>query len=226
MNSAIDISNQYILKCKNELDQLLDKFVTKVCEGRDESHGRNHMHKISRLSMYIAANEGIGKNELLDDILVVSWLHDVNDHKYNNDDQAKLLDEFLTLNFIEKKHYYMNIIERISYSKEVKYGSTNWIHELGEKGVLIRNIVSDADKIDALGENGIRRCIEFGFHINPNASKEEHIQRVTNHAQEKLLKILDNYIRTETGKRLAKDEHSGMIEILEDLNSFYEKYYG
>ena len=73
------------------------------------------------------------------------------------------------------------------FSKEIKNGSSDWHEIIGIEGIIIRNIVSDADKIDALGETGIRRCIEFGFYKYKKATSEEMIQRVRDHACEKIL---------------------------------------
>ena len=42
----------------------------------------------------------------------------------------------------------MNIINRSSYSHEVKYGQNDWLDVLGKDGILICNIISYADKID------------------------------------------------------------------------------
>jgi uncharacterized protein len=224
INKNLTNSNEYIRKYMTNIDNKLDIFVTETCQGRDETHGRNHMWKISRLAIYIAINEGHSKKYLLEDILIVAWLHDVADHKYcEGTDLEEKLDDFLN-NFKNGK-LYKDIIDRISYSKEVKYGSKDWQKIIGIDGLIVRNIVSDADKIDAIGENGVRRCIEYGFHKYKEATDKEMIKRVKDHAEEKLLLLKDKYIRTQTGKDLAKVEHDIMVEILYRLDEFFIENY-
>jgi uncharacterized protein len=224
MDKNIKAADSYIRNFMKILDDKLDIFVSHVCDGRDETHGRNHMWKISRLAMYIAINEGYSKKYMLEDILIVGWLHDVADHKYCEGTDLELkLDEFLN-NFKNGK-LYRDIIDRISYSKEVKYGNKDWQKIIGIDGLIVRNIVSDADKIDAIGENGVRRCIEYGFHKYKEATDKEMIKRVRDHAEEKLLLLKDKFIRTQTGKDLAKVEHDIMVEILYRLDDFFTENY-
>ena len=224
INKNLTNSNDYIRKYMTDIDNKLDKFVTETCQGRDETHGRNHMWKISRLAIYIASNEGHSKKYLLEDILIVAWLHDVADHKYcEGTDLEQKLEQFLTE--FNKGILYKSIVDRISYSKEIKNGSSDWHKVIGIEGIIVRNIVSDADKIDSIGENGIRRCIEYGFHKYKDATVKEMIQRVRDHANEKLLLLKDKYIKTNIGKELAEKEHQVMLDILVDLDDFFTKNY-
>lgn len=224
MDTILNIANNYIKKYMHNIDNKLDTFVTEICKDRDETHGRNHMWKISRLSIYIANNEGNVNKKLLEDILIVAWLHDVADHKYCEfTDLEQILEKFL-IEF-DKGKLYKDIIDRISFSKEIKNGSSDWHEIIGIEGIIIRNIVSDADKIDALGENGIRRCIEFGFYKYKKATSEEMIQRVRDHACEKILLLKDKYIKTRIGKELAEKEHQETVNILANLNNFFIKNY-
>lgn len=224
MEQNLQQADNYIRKYMTVLDDKLDTFVTDACKGRDETHSRNHMWKISRLAIYIAANEGHAEKKLLEDVLITSWLHDVADHKYcENTNLESILENFLQS--FENAKLYKDIIDRISYSNEVKNGSSNWKNILGINGLLVRNIVSDADKIDAIGENGIRRCIEYGFHKYGNATDIEMIKRVRDHSEEKLLLLKDKFIRTKTGKELAEPEHQIMLEILLRLDDFFIENY-
>ena len=80
-------------------------------------------------------------------------------------------------------------------------------------------IVSDADKMDSLGAIGIARTFAYGSKVNNpiydptippeiNLTQEEYKRKDRkttsfNHFDEKLLK-LDQYLLTETGKKIAK----------------------
>ena len=98
-------------------------------------------------------------------ILTIAWLHDVNDHKYNNvfemtENMKNFLSEYYNNKDVE---LIMNIIDRISFSKENKIINSNydWFDVIGQYGIIIRDIVSDADKIEALGNIGFQRCLQF-----------------------------------------------------------------
>jgi HD superfamily phosphodiesterase len=104
----------------------------------------------------------------------------------------------------------MDIIERISYSREKTFGDSDWLATLGETGIIVRNIVSDADKLEAIGEIGIRRCEQYSRHVSPH----NVWARVRQHADEKLLHLRDHYIRTRAGKQLAAPLHDEMVTLL------------
>jgi HD superfamily phosphodiesterase len=207
------ISNSNI----RELDLMLDHFVLYITKDRDKSHNRDHMYKISRLAIYIALEEHINHN-LLKDILITSWLHDVADHKYDPD---KILEYKLKhfLELFDKSKLYFDIIQRISYSKEIKYGTKDWLDILGEDGLLVRNIVSDADKLDAIGHAGIDRCIIY-TREHYKYTNQDLLDEVKRYAQEKLIYLKDIYIKTKTGKQLAIDEHNNMLNIIGNLEKY------
>lgn len=124
---------------------------------------------------FIAFNE----DALIFMVTTVTLLHDVADHKYVEEDSSLTakLNDFLskfTLNFDNQSivsgtvFYYLfnpvmiiNIIERISFSRQKKYGTSKWNSTLGIWGVLVRNIVSDADKFEAIGIEGLDRCKDY-----------------------------------------------------------------
>jgi uncharacterized protein len=82
--------------------------------------------------------------------------------------------------------------------------------------MLIRNIVSDADKIDALGKIGIERCFQYSKATNSDLSDEDYIKNVIKHCDEKLLLLLPKYIKTEIGKMIAKPLH-------DEIQDWYNK---
>mmetsp|Transcript_89352 Transcript_89352/g.161238 ORF Transcript_89352/g.161238 Transcript_89352/m.161238 type:complete len:114 (+) Transcript_89352:1-342(+) len=101
----------------------------------------------------------------------------------------------------------MMIIDNISFSKEKREGLD--LQGLEKRGLLLlRDIVSDADKIDALGDEGLERCFEYTRYANPGACPPEIEQLVREHCIEKLLLLKDQYVRTATGKSLAQPGHN------------------
>ena len=91
-----------------------------------------------------------------------------------------------------------------------------------EKEEFIRNIVSDADKLDSLGTEAIERMYYYQEHSiteekYTNKWFENHITHIKTHCQEKLYILLShNYIKTDTGKKIAIYLLKEMKEIVED----------
>lgn len=146
-------------------------------------------------------------------ITLSSLLHDTIDHKYKNNLDAKInkLNLFLIDNYGCEWPDVKWIINNISYSKEVKIGyplhENRWIR-------LARDVVSDADKIEALGERGILRCKQFSMATNPTATDSEIIKLVIEHCHEKLLRLKDHFIRTVIGKQMAEPAHQVIVDFV------------
>ena len=206
-----------------DYNQLCSDFVKKTCIDRDESHGHHHMQTVFNNSLQICLGEDITDPNIIKLVSIVAWLHDVADHKYDKNGQLEqLVKDFLTTNFQPDAELIWNIITRISYSKEIK-SKADWELVLGSEGILIRNIVSDADKLEAIGKIGIERCIQYGAEhhrhkYNEEAPRELLLKHVNEHAKEKLLLLKDHFIYTSTGKKMAEPLHNEMVLELELLN--------
>lgn len=214
-----------------KLYNALSDFVKDVCKDRDESHGHTHMKKVTDNAIYIYnKSDDIPKSiKTYNKILCVAFLHDVMDHKYDpkktlNETINKFLDDVCTKFSIESPKDILQIIDYISYSKENKAMIANnplkFIEILGDENAMIRDIVSDADKLEAIGKIGIIRCMEYTASVKQISYDEafhnmECIKHVIDHADEKLLRLKDEFIRTRVGKLLAEPLHQ---EIIEELN--------
>jgi len=77
----------------------------------------------------------------------------------------------------------------ISFSAEKKNGMRYFEEILGPDWSLIRDIVSDADKLEALGNIGIERCHKYTCETHPDLPEEEIIKLMHTHAEEKLFKL-------------------------------------
>ena len=202
----------------------LSTFVQTICAGRDESHGHAHMKAVAETARKIVERDFDNHpnfEQIFLDAITVAWLHDVSDHKYDHDGMLdKRLDEFgysTIANFDQIK----KAVKLISYSSEnraIVLGTPlNYEELLGEHYAMVRHIVSDADKLEAIGKIGIDRCIEYTTHCNPGSSEEDIAREVKKHADEKLLRLKDEFIRTPTGKLLAETLHEEMVKILSEL---------
>jgi HD superfamily phosphodiesterase len=199
----------------------LNDFVKNMCINRDESHGYNHMLKVKDLAFNLLENN---QDHLKEKIYIVAMLHDVADHKYDHDGLLnKRLFEFLKMNF-DDYIYYFDAINCISYSKECKWGHRWYKDKLPGDWLHIRDIVSDADKLDALGKSGLDRCkmfqeITYYKTINQPPNIQKIFELVKTHSITKLFHI-EEYIRTDKAQILAKDE---IMEYMRMLVDFYDQ---
>ena len=206
----------------------LSDFVKKICDGRDKSHGHNHMKCVARNALKILENELKSFNQdVIMKIIIVAWLHDVADHKYDKDGTLKIqVREFLKTIFNNENDcdVIMKIIDLISYSNEnnaiLSGNKIDFCKELGLVNGFIRYVVSDADKLEALGKIGFDRCVEYTRHnykekYSIEIPNEILKQLVITHANEKLLRLKDEFIYTNTGKEMAEILHN---ELMESLN--------
>lgn len=215
----------------NELWNALSAFVSQECEDRDESHGPAHMRTVADTVHKIYHHEygpGVRNPRIYNLAISAAWLHDVMDHKYVLIDGVKTRITDLLRTFFTKDDtdLILRIIDRVSYSKEnaviMQGGKLDWNEELGPDGCAIRDMVSDADKLEAIGSVGIERCKQFSqehyfakhrVHIGDR----ELIQSVLDHADEKLLRLKSEFIRTDWGKKLAEPLHEEMLEALNKM---------
>lgn len=212
------------------------EFVAGICASRPATHGLPHMEHVTHLSLLIASLEGTadvipsGKECFLRDVVIVAMLHDVADHKYDSDgnletnvrrflvDQAYAGDAAVAARAWEA-------IEAISYSKEKKRGNRWFESSLDGHWLAVRNTVSDADKLLAIGEDGLARCWAFQFEMyhmrkaRDPSTLEPTAQSLTSdvvqHCHDKLLHLMDDYMMTGAGRFLAAPKQAEMEAVLE-----------
>jgi len=201
--------------------------------GADTSgHDWWHVHRVLKLSQYIAAHEKDANMEVVE---LAALLHDIADWKFNDGDLEagpQAVRDWLGAHgaaeeLIEKVVY---IVEHISFR-----GGTN-THEMQ---TLEGKIVQDADRLDALGAVGIARTFAFGgsagraMYDPDNAPAQQyssfeeyrnslHDSTTVNHFYEKLL-LLKDRMHTATARKLAEHRHKVMEEFLAE---FYQEWDG
>ena len=192
----------------------------------------DYVSNYEKFAVNTNSNDFIGfkMDQILKNIITVAWLHDVADHKYDHD--GRLLEsvkQFIKSNSENNNNSLLTIIRKVSYSEEARFQKENpnreddFISDLGLQDQIVRNIVSDADKLEALGKIGVDRCIEYSREVlkenGQNVTTEQINSRVLKHAEEKLLRLKDNYIRTHSGKKIAEKLHEEMVAELSKLKS-------
>ena len=197
------------------LEQKLSNFVDETTEGRDDSHGHAHMKTVAQNAKTIMLHMDISRDQYKW-ALIVAWLHDVADHKYDKDGtlQTKLV-EFV--NSIEPDpiiaNYLVQCVDMVSFSNETKGGYKYYEKILPAEWVVVRNIASDSDKLEALGFMGIKRCMQYAQEKSEEKlSDEQLLEYVWDHSQEKLLHLAKRFIHTENGRLLAGPLHNIMID--------------
>jgi uncharacterized protein len=161
------------------------------------SHDRDHVERVVKLAVYIARREGA-------DVEVVkksAELHDTARDKPNHAiESAKLAREIL-----RKEGYDEEFIERVVHCIEAHSFSSGV-----EPKTLEAKVLSDADKLDAIGAIGIARAFIF------SGEKGRSIEETLKHFEEKLLKLKD-LLYTKTAKELAKERHEFLVKFYEQI---------
>ncbi len=199
----------------------IEDFVKTETSEYDESHDFNHALAVVNNTKTIAIYTIL--SDLDDDdfdsinvLIMAAYLHDVCDHKYDNSEEKQnRLYEYINQNSTEKEAtVIIDIIENMSFSKQRDLKTK----DLGIYQILL-NIVSDADKLEAIGQVGIDRCIAYTKTLDNELVTEQEpdgllqatelVQQqekniselVKKHCYDKLLLLKDQYIRTSKGKK-------------------------
>jgi len=219
----IDFLGNHITNIAYDPTEIFD--IINLCQDLtseyDESHNLEHHICVYKNAIKILASENkdvyqISMQEYQELFLLITYsslLHDTIDLKYPNNLEYKIkkLNLFLEEKIKDSCEKIKWIINNMSYSKEIKFGypiNSDKIIQLG------RDIVSDSDKLEAIGEIGIQRCRQYIMVIHPNASEEEIIRYEVEHCDDKLSKLKDYFIRTNTGKKLAEPHHQVLVDFV------------
>jgi len=229
MASQQDI--QYVLE-RAAISDLKDQ-IKEWTEGRDSSHGYDHMKEVAEIALklydYENENPGSGENRMLPDrflVEVTAWLHDVADPKY---DPKRVLRRkmvsYLHDEPLLKLHIsdVMWIVNNVSYSREIRLEGQNLDKHRNDSIGYARDLVSDADKSLALGKIGYQRCYEYtmnklGYDEDSDFNKDDYqkiADHIKKHAHEKLLRLFpEGFFRTNAGKIIAEALHQELKEVL------------
>ena len=217
---------------KNKLDQICLKYYL----NRDKSHGIDHIQKVLTNVDKISKNYIFSERENII-LRTCTLLHDAYDHKYFQKPEdiinikEKISDDLIKfgLSWNEIQIIFI-IIDNISFSKEKSQKNRYYdlISLLSPNMVNIRNIVSDSDKIEALGIEGIHRMILYSIHKFDKISSKIIIDDIKQLCKNKLyILVSDNYIRTDLGRKIASQKLEELKKITENddtLQKFVEHF--
>lgn len=185
------------------IEDYLVTFVKQSTLSFDESHGLDHALKVTNNAIDIATKLDAGCD--IKFLRFVAMLHDVRDHKYSDSITSDQLYQFINLYYDDyDTGRILDIINNISYSKQIK-GKRNLLIKIDQ---IYLDIVSDADRLEAIGQIGLDRCITYTLATGGKVPED-----VITHCHEKLLRLLpDGFIVTEPGKELAEPLHQVIVD--------------
>jgi len=149
------------------------------------SHDEGHVERVIKLARYIAEREGAR----LDVVLKAAELHDIaRGYPNHARKSAEIARELLKDHDAEFVEAVCHAIEAHSFSGKMK------------PKTLEAKILSDADKLDAIGAIGVARAFLY------SGEKGRSIEETLKHFEEKLLKLRD-LLYTETARKIAEERH-------------------
>ena len=216
----IKLSKIFKLGCKinkeimyeNEIsNSSLIELAEKLYSGRDPSHGIVHVTNVRTNALMICDKLNINDINILVKIEAAALFHDLWDHKYIIPNSVRA-EKMKNLLYIElRKRYFSDhditdiviIINNVSLSREINMRQNKEFLNLKHLQ-LMRDIVSDADKLEMLGLYGIYRMIEFEFKKEPNINPDRLKKVIIKVYNKKISKLLnENYIKTEPCRKIA-----------------------
>jgi uncharacterized protein len=161
------------------------------------SHDEGHVERVLKLALFIAEKEGADREI----VRKAAELHDITRDKPDHAvEGARVAREKL-----KKEGYSEEFIEKVAHC--IKSHSFS----VGVKAkTLEAKILSDADKLDAMGAIGAARAFIY------SGEKGRSIEDTLRHFEEKLLN-LKNLIETETGRKIADERHAFLLEFYKKL---------
>lgn len=184
----------------NELIKRAEEFAKECSKGNEPGHNFSHIQRVRKMALLLADSTKCDK--VLVELLAL--LHDVEDYKLNSNHK---ISDFLQAVDIESdlKDKLLYILPRLSFSKYPR---------LDDDFPIEGKIVSDADRLDAIGAIGIARAFSYGgFHKREMYGSEDSTIK---HFDNKLLK-LDQYLYLDISKEIAKKR-------MKLLNEFYDEF--
>ncbi|MEN3017274.1 MAG: HD domain-containing protein [Candidatus Methanosuratincola petrocarbonis] len=184
------------------LYKMLAPSLEAVCRGHFSEigcHGWEHVQRVRALSRRIGVEEGAAL-EILD---LAALFHDL---KRGEDDHARRSAEFAEQ--ILRSEGFSE-----GFSKAVGDAIASHSYTCGRTPQSIEaKVLSDADRLDAMGAIGIYRTVQY------NLEKGYPAARVAEHISEKLLHLSEG-MHTATGRRMAKQREAILGLYMESLLS-------
>ena len=184
----------------NELINRAEEFAKECSKDNEPGHNFSHIQRVRKMALLLA--DSVSCDKTLVELLAL--LHDVEDYKL---DSKHKISDFLQANDIENglKEKLLYILPHLSFSKYPR---------LDDDFPIEGKIVSDADRLDAIGAIGIARAFSYGAaHKREMYGSEDSTIK---HFDNKLLK-LDQYLYLDKSNEIAKKR-------MKLLREFYDEF--
>lgn len=181
------------------------EFVQAYHASDHSGHGADHVMRVynTALRLLDACTEKVDREVLL----LAALLHDVDDHKINPN--GHVAEEYLKgLGLADDTQ--RRVLETIAPTSFSVSGAHPNFSTIEQK------LLSDADKLDAVGAIGISRTIAYGAVKGRPLFDSNDGTHTVGHFFDKLL-LLREAMQTEVGRREAEHRHRVMVMWLEEL---------
>lgn len=142
---------------QQELLAHVQNYIKESFANHDASHDFAHVERVRNMAMLLAQQEGITDSQMLLQIELAAWLHDVGDFKYSQSEHAAndLISAFLSKHGQSEDmiQTITTIVKNVSFKNEMGQGVVQFGAQLTKQIA----IVQDADRLDAIGAIGIAR---------------------------------------------------------------------
>ncbi|ASJ00294.1 HD domain-containing protein [Thermococcus gorgonarius] len=170
---------------------------------RDGTHGFSHVERVFNLCMHIGREEGAD----LEVLALAALLHDI---ARPLEDAGKVEDHAaegarIARRYLKSLGYPDEKVEAVAHAIEAHRFSRG-----PEPRTLEAKILSDADKLDAIGAVGIARVFMY------SGEQGRDIEASIKHFEEKILKLKD-LMYTKTARKIANERHRFTVEFLRRL---------
>lgn len=203
--TVLDPTNEHF---RSNLISACEHFVQSEMLMNDCSHDWNHVQRVRRMALFLAAKENVQDTFAVE---LAALLHDVKDPKYSKSVTAgpeaarSFLEHYVCPAPLVDKVVF--IVSHVSYKKETTI-TTDPVHVTPELAV-----VQDADRLDALGAIGIARVFAF-----TGASLNTTLENGASHLETKILHILER-LKTQTARAIGLARHEVVASFLHSWNA-------
>ncbi|HID43431.1 MAG TPA: HD domain-containing protein [Archaeoglobaceae archaeon] len=166
------------------------------------SHNNGHTERVRCLAILIAQKEGA-------DIEVVKKAAELHDIARDSPNHA-IAGAKVAREHLRKEGYNEDFIERVVHCIESHSFSSGVKPE-----TLEAKILSDADKLDAIGAIGVARAFLY------SGEQGRTIEETLKHFEEKLLN-LRKFIETEYARKIAEERHQFLVDFYKRIRSELE----
>jgi uncharacterized protein len=172
----------------------------------DDIHGFPHTMRVYKLCLRIGNEKDV--NHIV--LKIAALLHDIGrikeDKKLQKRNHAELSAE-MALSFINAQEFQLSHKAKTNIIHSIRAHSFS--NNVGPD-TLEAKILSDADKLDALGAVGLYRTIGFTL------QNQGGIKQVISHLENKILKLKDNLF-LDNSKMIAKQRHSIVLDFYDKI---------